>query len=219
MKLITFDFEGTLVDNQWNQRDAEKDALREMQEKGVPTHLFDGLNYTTIYNLVSAKQKEWGFEDGQLTSILDSVYDFYDNDASIRWEYVFDLHKMLNNIKGSYKIALVTNGGRKGMEQTLKKFDLDNTFGKVITRNDVQMLKPSSEGIKKALEWAGAEKSNALHVGDTMADILAAREAGVKVAIVIASNNNPEKLLQAKPHLILKKLTDLPWHLKNINFL
>ncbi len=218
MKLITFDFEGTLVDNQWNHKEAEKKVISSLEEKGISPDYFKGMNYTTIFNLVDEKEKEWGFSVNDLKSLLDSIYDYYDIDASTRWKHVEGLHSLLNNLKETYKLALVTNGGRKGMEQTLKKFNLENIFGLVVTRNDVERLKPSGEGLNKALEWAGVDKSNALHVGDSMADILAAREAGIKVAIIIGNNKNPDQLIKENPDLVLEKLTDLPKSLKKINF-
>ena len=61
---------------------------------------------------------------------------------------------------------------------------MDGYFDVLVTGDDVGNHKPSAEGILKVLSAFGLPPGAALMVGDSAADIAAAREAGVAVASV-----------------------------------
>lgn len=48
IKLITFDFEGTLVDIQWNDAKAEAEAINALSEKGIPKDTFNNMGFADI---------------------------------------------------------------------------------------------------------------------------------------------------------------------------
>lgn len=217
MKLITFDFEGTLVDHQWKVTEARGEVLKLLADKGIDRKLFEDMNYAIIYNLVREREEAWGFNSGQLSSRIDSIYDVYDLDAASRYRPVDGLHHLLKQL-GQYKTALVSNSGRKGVAQSLSRFGLSGIFGLVLTRNDVRLMKPSGEGIDRAVKWAGVAKQDVIHIGDSVADIHAARDAGVKVGIVLGGQNKPEALRRENPDIIMERLSDLPDALRTINF-
>ena len=106
MKLITFDFEGTLVDFHWRLREAEDEALNLLVEKGISRKEFESSNYDDIYNLAQKKGEKWGFPAGYLASLLGDVYDKYDLDAASRWAIWDGVDHVLDRLKG-YKTALI----------------------------------------------------------------------------------------------------------------
>lgn len=216
-KLITLDFEGTLVEFQWKLEEAQGEVLNLLVEKGISREIFDNTNYDAIYNLVQEKGEEWGFPDGYLTSLLDNVYDIYDLDAASRWKAMEGVHDVLEQLR-DYKTALISNVGRKGLSRALAQHGLQDKFGLTITRNEMRLLKPASEGLLKAVSWARVKKEEAIHIGDSLSDLFAARNAGIRVGIVLGGQNTPEVLLREKPDLVLNKLKELPSALKAINF-
>lgn len=217
IKLITLDFEGTLVDFQWKLAEAMDETLHVLSKKGIPGEVFTGMDYAAIYNHVREKEKDWGFPGNTLISLMNSVYDKYDLDAASRWKPVPDIHTLLGRLKG-YRTALVSNVGKKALLKILPEFGLLNSFGLIMTRNDVHMLKPSGEGLLRAIDWAGAKKEDSIHIGDSLSDIHAARAAGVKTGIVLGGETDPETLIKQKPDLLLKRLSDLPAALKSMKF-
>ena len=217
IKLITLDFEGTLVDFQWKLAEAMDETLQLFSKKGIPGKIFAGMDYAAMYNHVLEKEKDWGFPGNTLLSLIDSVYDRYDLDAASRWKPIPDIHNILGRLKG-YRTALVSNVGKKALLKILPEFGLLNSFGLIITRNDVHMLKPSGEGLLRAIDWAGVKKEDSIHKGDSLSDIRAARAAGVKAGIVLGGENDPETLIKQKPDLLLKRLSDLPAALKSMEF-
>src|SRR5690554_3420515 len=107
MKLVTLDFEGTLVNFQWNLEKAREEALNVLVEMGISREIFcSNTNYDDIYNLVREKSKEWGFTGNRLITLIDEIYDFYDMDAASRWKPVEGVYEVLHQLK-ECKIALV----------------------------------------------------------------------------------------------------------------
>lgn len=218
MKLISFDLEGTLVDFHWKLEEAEEEALTLLVKKGIPREIFDSTSYDDIYNLAQEKNTEWGFPDGYLTSLLDDIYDKYDLDAASRWKTWDGVEHVLNQLQ-EHKTALISNIGRKGLLKFFAKNDLQDKFGKIVSRNDMQLLKPHGEGLLRIIEWARVEKENAIHIGDSLSDLFAARNAGIKICIVLGGQHAPEVLLKENPDLVLNKIEELPSALKSINLI
>jgi pyrophosphatase PpaX len=81
-------------------------------------------------------------------------------------------------------LALFTGKGKRTTAVTLPALGMDGYFSMIVTGDDVAAHKPSAEGIRKVLDAFGVDPGSALMVGDSAADIVAARGAGVSVASV-----------------------------------
>lgn len=213
--MISIDFEGTLVDFQWKLAEAKRETIHMLGKNGIPAGTLTGMNYSAIYNHIREKG-DLGLPGGHLISMLDSIYDKYDQDAASRWKPIPGIHNILDKL-GGYKLALVSNVGKIALYDVLSKFGLLERFGLIVSRSDVKMLKPSGEGIIKAMDWARSGRNSTIHVGDSLSDILAARSAGVKVAVVLGGEDSPEILVREKPDLLLDRLPDLHLWLKRLN--
>ena len=73
-------------------------------------------------------------------------------------------------------LGIVTNSSRKTVEKDLG--DLINLFDVVVGREDAK-IKPNPDGILAALSTTGHSRDEAVYVGDSKIDALAARGAGV----------------------------------------
>lgn len=103
--------------------------------------------------------------------------------------------------------ALFTGKGIRTTTITMQAFGLTPYFEYVVTGNDVVNHKPAPEGIQKILDHFSLRKEEALMVGDSVGDVKAARDAGVKVAVVLWDSYTKEKVLQMK--------TDYAFHTVN----
>jgi HAD superfamily hydrolase (TIGR01509 family) len=81
-------------------------------------------------------------------------------------------------------LALFTGKGKRTTAVTLAALGLAGYFDLTVTGDDVENHKPSADGIRKVLAAFGLAPEAALMVGDSLADIEAARGAGVRVASV-----------------------------------
>lgn len=110
-----------------------------------------------------------------------------------------ELHDGMCELLGFLKqngmlIALFTGKGRRTTMITLEKLGIDHYFDLIVTGQDVERHKPSAEGILKVLEKFQLQREQVLMVGDAVADIKAATEAGVPAAAVLWDSYAKEKL-------------------------
>jgi HAD superfamily phosphatase len=83
-----------------------------------------------------------------------------------------------------FELNLFTGRNRQEYEHTFAKWPGSKHFRTVITMDDVVKMKPDPEGLYKILRKR--EPAKALYLGDNIDDALAAREAGVPFAAIIA---------------------------------
>lgn len=69
----------------------------------------------------------------------------------------------------------------------------------IVTGDDVVNHKPSPEGILKFLNEFNLNRDEALMVGDSIADIVAANEAGIDIASVVWDSYAKEDVIKLNP--------------------
>ncbi|PIU45923.1 MAG: phosphatase [Ignavibacteriales bacterium CG07_land_8_20_14_0_80_59_12] len=79
-------------------------------------------------------------------------------------------------------LSVFTGKGQRTTLMTLEGLDIAGYFRTIVTGNDVVDHKPSGEGITRILQAVGCSADEALMVGDSVGDVKAAREAGVRIA-------------------------------------
>ena len=84
-----------------------------------------------------------------------------------------------------YPLGIFTGKGREASLITLRKLGVDHYFDLIVTGDDVLNHKPSAEGILKFVNHFGLEKEKVLMLGDSVSDVKASREAGIKIASVL----------------------------------
>ncbi|WP_290794472.1 YjjG family noncanonical pyrimidine nucleotidase [Flavihumibacter sp. UBA7668] len=84
-----------------------------------------------------------------------------------------------------YSLNLITNGFETVQHAKLKNSGIDHFFGKVITSEGSNSLKPNLEIFEYAFRVAGAMPSSSIMIGDHLeADILGAKNAGMDQVFV-----------------------------------
>lgn len=83
-----------------------------------------------------------------------------------------------------FELNLFTGRNRREYEHTFSEWAGSRHFRMVVTMDDVAKIKPHPEGLHKIL--AGRDPAKALYLGDNIDDALAARDAGVPFAAIIA---------------------------------
>ena len=207
---LLFDLEGTLVDFQWKLSGAARDAKNELRRlKFDPSSWED--NYAALRNNAVRLAAQRGLDKREVLNRIDAIYDRYDQDAASRWSVLPEVKSVLPRLKREQqiKLGLVSNIGRRAIAEALPRLGLADLFDVIITRNHVEMLKPSGAGIRIALEKLGVTNSDALFVGDSVTDVLAAKDAGVKVAIVQGGESAPTSLRAANPTYLWRTIEEL----------
>ena len=218
MKLIIFDFEGTLVDFQWKLKESISRMYKILEgyriNYNIPcnTKKFKKLNYSQLYNYFS-KNIDDPLLRRKIMNDFDRIYDYYDEDASLRWSMYDEVPEMLEKLKNKgFKIALDSNVGRKALDKMLKKFMIGYYFDITITRDDVRCLKPDPEGAFKILEhFKNIEFKEKYFVGDSVTDIKTAKRSKKDFIIISVANgeNKVNDLIVNKPHHLINSIKDV----------
>ena len=210
MDAVLFDFEGTLVDEQWNVKGAVQETLEKLRASGFSTEGLQGKKYSLLMRQAMQAASETGRPPEEVREMIGTIYDRYDQDALSRWNLRPGVKEVLQLLQSKgIKTALVSNVGEKALAKAFQKLDLRSLFDLRVSRNDVQDMKPSGEGITLAIKRLHVRKEKALFVGDSSDDIHAAREAGVKV-ILLTGNKKPEgDFLTAPPDELIRNFDGL----------
>lgn len=208
--ILLFDFEGTLVDFQWNLKAAARDIKSELCHLGFEPSTWED-NYATLRNNALQLASQIGLDKRTVIDRLDPIYERYDQDAASRWSVRPKVKTVLARLKSERQIrlGLVSNIGRRALDKVLPRLRLDGFFEIIITRNDVEMLKPSGEGIKTALGRLGAADSDVLFIGDSVTDVLGARDAGVSMAIIQGGESTPASLIPVAPSYLWNAIDEI----------
>jgi len=207
---VLFDFEGTLVDIQWDLQGAVKETLEMLKTLRFPIQRLQGMKYSTLMLEALRMAQEIGQSTESVREKIGAIYDRFDEDAFMRWNLRDGSEDFLSALKTQgIKIGLVSNVGRKALEKALLKLDLHQFFDVVVSRNDVQFMKPSGEGLSLALSRLQVIKDKALYVGDSLDDIQAAKATGVKVIIIMGKENSKAEILSAGPDQLIRHFNEL----------
>ena len=181
---VIFDFEGTLVDFQWQLAPAEDELRCAFARLGFGGDEFSRGNYATMWNCAADQLVPLG-RMAELRQALGPIYDRWDLDTLSRWALRPGAEPMLRQLAGcGVQLGMVSNVGRRALTGALGRFELARWLLPVVARDDVTYMKPRAEGILQTLSAWHRAPDEVLFVGDSRADVLGARAAGVPVAII-----------------------------------
>ena len=121
-------------------------------------------------------------------------FSFYDKN---HWkaELYLGINDILKYLKNqNYPLGIFTGKGRQASLITLKKLGVVHYFDLIVTGDDVKNYKPSPEGILNFVNTFKLKPERVLMIGDSVSDIKAANDAGVKIASVLWDSYGIEKV-------------------------
>ena len=188
-KSIVFDMDGTLVsslpvifhcENEISQKYLKTSLTLDdvISKFGPPAH-------TIITDMTRS------LSDDVQTRAVSDYYECYRSHISSRGLVFPGITELLDKIKVSgMQLALFTGVEKKMMEYTLTPFKLSEYFEVRITADDIKKSKPDPEGINLALSRINASPDESMYVGDSPADIIAGKRAGVMTGAALWSPEN-----------------------------
>ena len=88
-------------------------------------------------------------------------------------------------VKRGYEVWLATSAKPEELEHHMKELGAEGKISGVVSSDEAEESKPAPDIFGLALERAGVSPEEAVVVGDSVWDIEAAKEAGVRVAAVM----------------------------------
>ena len=177
-RLAIFDLDGTLFDTRKVNYQAYKYAL---DKYGVELDYelfasqFNGRLYKTYMGMRMGDVIGTDENIEAAHNLKIEKYSQFLNDAVIN----DSLFSMIDCMKDTYHIALVTTGATNNVYQILDYFNVRNKFELIITQNDVVNKKPDPEGFLKAMEYFNVSRENTIVFEDSDVGIDAAKKAGL----------------------------------------
>ncbi|OFZ98520.1 MAG: hypothetical protein A2Z64_05355 [Betaproteobacteria bacterium RIFCSPLOWO2_02_67_12] len=204
-----FDFEGTLVDFQWQLALAEAELRRGFAGLGFGGDEFARGNYAAMWNAAAGLLAPQG-RIAELQQAMAPIYDRWDMDALTRWTPRPGAAELLCRLatRGS-RVGMVSNVGRAALTLALNRFDFARWLSPVVTRDEVSCMKPAPEGILRVLSDWQAAADRVLFVGDSRADVSGARAAGMHVAIIRGGECDEADFADAPPDYMISHLNEI----------
>jgi phosphoglycolate phosphatase len=119
------------------------------------------------------------------------------------------VEQMLQSLRGSYRLAVVTTRGADEAEMFISENGLTGIFELLVTRTSTRRLKPHPEPVLFAAGLMGVSPSACLMVGDTTQDIRSAGRAGALSIGVLCGFGTNNELVNAGANAILKNTSQL----------
>ncbi|MGO4534779.1 HAD family hydrolase [Leifsonia sp. 2MCAF36] len=191
---VLFDVDGTLVDSNFLHVDAWS---RSFAELGSPVdswriHRSIGQDSARLLEeLVGDREEDWI----QRAKDLHSQYYREQSHRLRAFDQAADLLRELSS--RGIRVVLATSAPEDELKLLMETLDAGDAIHATTNADDVETAKPEPGLIEVALERAGADPSDALFVGDSVWDMMAAARAHVRAAAVLSGGVGPSELLEA----------------------
>ena len=177
LKVIIFDMDGTIIDTDKVLIETRKELIHLYKPKDYPIDVERLRGY-------SGPPIEYAIKD----CFPELDYSFILKEYRKRTKKYYDLYmKLFPNCKevlrrlfnDGYNLAIMTAKNKEMCFQSLKKYEIDNLFSYVVTCEDLTKPKPDPQGMNLILKHFDILSNEALGVGDTEYDSLAASNANM----------------------------------------
>lgn len=181
-KLAIFDFDGTLFDTKDCNYNSYRQALEECGFKLDYDYFCNecfGKNYKEFLKDIISFDKDY---------IMEKVHN---RKKELYYEYLSEvsmnkgLFSIIDSIKNEYYISLVTNASYSNCNAVLEHFNVKDKFDYIVTQEDVENLKPNSEGLIKAINHFGISVDETIVFEDSNVGVEAAKTCGFRCLMCV----------------------------------
>jgi HAD superfamily hydrolase (TIGR01549 family) len=213
-KAAIFDVDGTLVTFKFDVKGTRRAIIAEAMKRGFDT-LELGLTTPTQRILESARAqvpaRRSSLEFEALKASVYGILDDFEVESSRAASLFPGTLEVLGRLTAKgLTLAVLTNSGRRATDEMFRREGLDGYFAYVLTRDEVEAMKPRPEGLLKAVRLLGLPAGDVCYVGDSPYDIEAARLAGVKSVSVATGNYGAQQLRVEGADEVLDSMAALP---------
>mgnify|MGYP000263824145 CR=1 FL=1 len=205
---VVFDLDGTLVDSRRDIAVAANHALAAcgfatLTHAELESYVGDGAS------LLLARAARIGVEHVLIEKLMAEFLDYYSAHPIDYTELMPGAREALAALD-HYPLGLCTNKPRRTTEKVLEGLDLGGHFKSVVAGDDLPQKKPDPAMVRHSAELLGVPAAGLVMVGDGPQDILSGRGAGAFTVGVRGGIQAIERLLAAKPDVVIDSLSELP---------
>lgn len=189
LKAVIFDMDGVIVDTEPEYLRVETELIKELNISVSEEELkeFSGINPLIMwqkikekYNLEKAAQELY-LKEAEL------MERYYEKGALKAIKPTVDLIKEL--YRNGYKTAVASSSEKVNILHTLIRLKIKRYFDAIVSNNDVQNCKPKPDIYLLAARLLGTEPKDCVVIEDSIAGVIAAKDAGMKVIRYVSGEN------------------------------
>jgi phosphoglycolate phosphatase len=209
--LFLFDLDGTLIDSKDDIAAAVNIVLEEL---GFP-HLavsrvveFVGHGVRKLLERTLREIHGREPEDDLLQRGVDLFREAYPTKMLERTRLYSGVEEALDLLSWA-EMAVVSNKPERYSRPILEALGVSGRFRAILGEESTHAYKPEPEPLRFAMELCGAAPRETVMVGDSSADILAGKAAGVTTCAVTGGFHTREELETCEPDIIIDRLPEL----------
>ena len=209
IKLIIFDFDGTLGDTRRNIVTTMQMAIKEMQ---LPSRTEAECASTIGLPLAGCFRILFPDIQEELIPRCAETYRriFNENLRKITPEAFPGVVKTLASLKKQgFVLTIASSRSRNSLTELTRDMGIADYISYLIGADDVKEAKPKPEPVLKTLAAMHFDASETLVVGDMAVDILMGANAGAKTCGVTWGNSSREELMEAGADFIIDQMDEL----------
>jgi len=157
-------------------------CLADWLHRAVKAHCPPSVTPATITKAFGPKEEkiiEQFVPKDLVRECLNAYYDLYEREHDRVYVYP-GINELLRQVQArGIPMALCTGKSRRATEISLARLGWKDHFKFIVTGDDMARFKPDPDGLDQILSRGEFERSRSIFVGDTVADIAAAANAGM----------------------------------------
>lgn len=216
IKVVIFDFDGVLVDSNEAWAEIFGKAARasgvneEFSYEDLKKHY--GKSYIEVFKHAHPTFNE----DGE---VLETMYkNFMDlatsEDFSSSFNTFHGVKNSLTSLKEKFTLVVGSGNSKKLLNRFLDRLGLSKYFDLIISGDDVVNGKPNPDILIKAIEHFKVDPNEAVYVGDSAPDIMAAKKANMRSVAVLTGALSRKEAEDLHPDYIVEDATKVQEVLK-----
>ena len=209
IKAVLFDLDGTLTQHNIDYQFARVKIVEEINNLHLSR--IDPNSGLTINAMLYPLKRKMNKKDFTiLLHRIDGVREKCELELAKKVEILPNVQTTLKNLKDKgLKTAIVTNNCLLAAKETITRFHIDNLIDVLVTRDDAFMGKPDSAIVEKALVRLGINSEDAVFIGDSVVDIIAARNSNVVSVAIPSGPTSSSDLLEYTPDYLINSISEL----------
>ena len=209
IKLLIFDFDGTIMDTRKTIVIAKQETMRRM---GLAIADEQTCAETIGLSAKSGFKKIYPELSDEMLDLCVQNYRkiFDDTKEKIPPTLFVDMVDTLNKLKDKGIVCTIaTSRNGKSLREFLDKMNITNLFSYLLAAEDTTLLKPNAEPVIKTLNDLSYSTEQTVVIGDMPIDILMGKNAGVYTCGVTYGNSDRDSLLEAGADYVIDGISEL----------
>ena len=204
---VLFDFDGTLMNTNDLILDSWRHIYRVLEDKDINEE-----EIVRTFGEPLIRTMEKAFPHTPVDECVEIYRSYHRESFGDRICLFPGIKEMLGELKSlGYKMAVVTSRAGLTTEQAMERYEIQEYFDVVVSCDDTDKHKPDPEPVRIALNQLKSSPEESIMIGDSMYDILCAKNAGVLSVLVnwAVAVTEEEKTGPNKPDYFVETAEDI----------